>query len=98
MKVLPPIRAAFSMIQGTCPASPEAVSAPRYASRPKSVQISRHAPTKIQEDTPEGRLLPGLSHWTHAKARTIGATQGNIITIILTIQIARHNLAPTPTT
>src|SRR6266436_8182074 len=95
MKVLPPIRAAFSMIQGTCPASPEAVSAPRYATTPKSVQISRYAPTKIQVDT-EGRLPLCLSRWTRAKTRFIGAVVGNIIAIIMTTQIARNNVAPIP--
>src|SRR6266446_5111755 len=95
MKVLPPIRAAFSMIQGTCPASPEAVSAPRYANTPKSVQISRYAPTKIQVDT-EGRLPLCLSRWTRAKTRFIGAVVGNIIAIIMTTQIARNNVAPIP--
>src|SRR5229473_3359054 len=95
MRVLPPIRAAFSMIQGTCPASPEAVSAPRYANTPKSVQISRYAPTKIQVDT-EGRLELCLSRWTRAKTRFIGAVVGNIIAIIMTTQIARNNGAPIP--
>src|SRR6266436_5383565 len=95
MKVLPPIRAAFSMIQGTCPASPEAVSAPRYATTPKSVQISRYAPTKIQVDT-EGRLELCLSRWTRAKTRFIEAVVGNIIAIIMTTQIARNTVAPIP--
>src|SRR5229473_3555222 len=95
MRVLPPIRAAFSMIQGTCPASPEAVSAPRYANTPKSVQISRYAPTKIQVDT-EGRLELCLSRWTRAKTRFIGAVVGNIIAIIMTTQITRNNGAPIP--
>src|SRR5579864_7494652 len=83
------------MIQGTCPASPEAVSAPRYANTPKSVQISRYAPTKIQGDT-AGRLELGLSRWTRAKARFIVAVAGNIIAIIITTQIARNNVAPIP--
>src|SRR5216683_4552745 len=95
MKVLPPIRAAFSMIQGTCPASPDAVSAPRYANTPKSVQISRYAPTKIQVDT-EDRLPLCLSRWTRAKTRFIGAVVGNIIAIIITTQIARNTVAPIP--
>src|SRR5713226_5283854 len=83
------------MIQGTCPASAEAVSAPRYANTPKSVQISRYAPTKIQVDT-EGRLELCLSRWTRAKTRFIGAVVGNIIAIIITTQIARNNVAPIP--
>src|SRR5258708_36150613 len=83
------------MIQGTCPASHEAVSAPIYASRPKSVQISRYAPTKIQGDT-QGRLELGLSRWTRAKTRFIGAVVGNIIAIIMTTQIARNDVAPIP--
>src|SRR4051794_12715245 len=83
------------MIQGTCPANPEAVSAPRYASRPKSVQISRYAPTKIQGDT-EGRLELGLSCWTRANTRFIAAVVGNSIAIIMTTQIARNSVAPIP--
>src|SRR5438132_4542281 len=83
------------MIQGTCPASPEAVSAPRYATTPKSVQISRYAPTKIQVDT-EGRLELCLSRWTRTKTRFIGAVVGNIIAIIMTTQIARNTVAPIP--
>src|SRR5260370_32000662 len=83
------------MTQGTCPASAEAVSAPRYASRPKSVQISRYAPTKIQADT-QGRLELGLSRWTRAKTRFIGAVVGSIMAMIMTTQIARNNGAPIP--
>src|SRR6266700_5948112 len=91
----PPIRAAFIMIQGICPANPEAASAQRYAHTQKSEQTSRYAPTKIQVDT-EGRLELGLSRWTRAKARFIVAVAGNIIAIIITTQIARNNVAPIP--
>src|SRR2546430_17407373 len=91
----PPIRAAFSMIQGTCPANPEAASAPRYANTPKSVQTSREAPTKIQVDT-VGRLELGLSRWTRAKARFIVAVAGNIIALIIKTQIAWNTRAPLP--
>src|SRR5260370_5588710 len=91
----PPIRAAFIIIQGICPANPEAGSAPRDANTPKSVQTSRYAATKIQVDT-EGRLELGLSRWTRAKTRFIWAVAGNIIAIIITTQIARNDVAPIP--
>src|SRR5260370_7970998 len=83
------------MIQGTCPASPEAARAAQDERRRKSVQISRYAPTKIQGDT-QGRLELGLSRWTRAKTRFIGGVVGNIIAIIMTTQIARNNVAPIP--
>src|SRR6266849_4516956 len=75
------------MIQGTCWASPEVASAPRYASTPKSVQISRYAPTKIHVGV-KARSPLRRSRWTRAKTR--------IIAIIITTQIARNNAAPMP--
>src|SRR5258708_5263378 len=95
MRVLPPIRAALGMIQGTCPASPQAGRTPRYPSTPNNLPISRYAPTKIQADT-QGRVELGLSRWTRAKSRFIGAVVGNIMAIIMTTQIARNDGAPIP--
>src|SRR5215467_8169521 len=91
----PPIRAAFSVNQGTVRASSEAALAPRYASAPKSVQISRYAPTKTQGGT-KARPPPCFSRWSRANVRFIGAVAGNIIATIMTTQIARNNTAPIP--